>query len=224
MVGLLMLIHLIIAATYAQSKWGRLAAIVAAAVHALISVLMAIPAVPLAFGFGIACATAFMSIGLLRLEGDRRHRFGAWAGFAASFAAMIAASGAPVGWIPFVAYVLGLLALRKQLALPVLIVLLAGIGFVWVDPMGSRSDVVLTLACGALLVVMLAFFFRQQLASRSTARAVMIGLATIAYVGTLGMEIAQDGRDKAMLKGYLNEAELLREKVKEKESKSVTSP
>lgn len=71
---------------------------------------------------------------------------------------------------------------------------------------------------------MFAYFFRQQLSSRSGARAVLVGVAMIAYVGFLGMEIAQDGRDKAMLKGYLNEAELLREKVKAKESKTVTSP
>lgn len=223
MVGLLMLVHLIIAATYAESKWGRRLAIIAAAVHALISVLMAIPAVPLVFGLGIACATVLISVRLLRLEGDRRHHFGAWAGFAASFAAMVCASGAPVGWIPFVAYVLGLLALQKQLAL-VIVVLLAGIGFLWVDPMGSRTDLVFSIVSGALLVAMFAYFFRQQLSSRSSARAVLVGVAMIAYVGFLGMEIAQDGRDKAMLKGYLNEAELLREKVKAKDSKTVTSP
>lgn len=214
MVGLLMLVHLIIAATYAESKWGRRLAIIAAAVHALISVLMAIPAVPLVFGFGIACATVLISVGLLRLEGERRYRFGAWAGFAANVAAMVCASGAPVGWIPFVAYVLGLLALRKQFALPVLVVLLTGLGYVWVDPMGSRSDFVLTFVGGVLLVVMLAFFFRRQLTWRSGATAALLGLTTIAYVGTLGLEVAQDGRDKVLLQGYLNEAETLRAKVR----------
>lgn len=224
MVGLLMLIHLIIAAAYAESKWGRWLAIIAASVHAAISVLMAIPSVPIGFGLGIACATILVAVGLLKLDGERRGRLGAWAGFAASLAAVMASSVAPVGWIPFLAYVLGLVALRKMFALPVFVLFIAGVGYLWVDPMGSRSDLVFTVTSGLLLVIIIAFFFRRQLVSKPATQAVLLALVTTAYVGTLGYEIGQDGHDRAMLKNYLNEAERLRSKVQQPGPKSVTSP
>ncbi len=212
-VGLLMLLHLIIAAGYAESRTGRHAAVIAASIHALISMLAAIPYVPIALGIGLAAATIGTLVGLKRLSPQRRNLFGVWVGALACLFALMASSGAAVAWIPAAAFLLGLLATRAKLALPALVVLIGGLGLLVVELVRFRSDPWLSLVGLGLGLVAIAFYWRKPLTASPYAPAVIIASATMAYVGFIGAELGQDARDGVLLENYLNEADRLREKA-----------
>lgn len=216
-VGLLMLLHLVIAAAYAESRSGRFLAIIAASVHALISIVAAILYVPLAFGLGLAVAAGATLIGIQRVANERRGQFGVSIGLAASLFALIVASGALVAGIPAAAFVIVLLGTRAKLALPMLAVVVAALSYLVVTLTQTQSDPILSLVGLWVGVFAVAFHFRKALTARPLTPAVLILLTTIAYVGGVGAELGQNSRDRLMLQNYLTEADRARENWMQRE-------
>lgn len=213
MVGIIMLIHLVIAGSYAESRVGRWVAIVAASVHAVIAVLSALPYTSILFGFGVAAAAVLTLVGLLKLDSDRRAAFGGWVGFAVCAFALVVSSAAAVAWIPFAAYALSFFGSRFKLVAPVLIVIIASLGFLWVNLMSAQSDPLLSAAGFIAIVLLLAFYWRKPLSESPAIGATVIGVATLAYVIYVGAELRQDTRDRAMLQNFITEADRLRARV-----------
>ncbi len=213
-VGLLMLLHWVIAAGYAESRWGRLGAVVAASVHALISIVASIPYVPLGFGIGLAAASVATLVGITRIEPARRVQFGTAIGVSASLLALIVASWAPVAGIPAAAFLVGLLATRAKLAVPMLVVVVAALGYLVITMTRTQSDPILSLLGLGVGIFAVAFYWRKSLTAQPLTPVLLIVFATIAYVIGVGAELGQNGKDRVMLKNYLNEADRARERAR----------